>query len=199
MSLRSTDFHLPETSKRSALYWIQAGACCFFLILSGCTKPIDINVSANEPIKVDLTMDVNVYQHGSADPEEKAARQTYKDVMTSRRNRMEEIRTLKDNRLVGENVEGLLSIRNLPAGEYGTYVKKTVDAENKDRNFLIAYDAEKKEKPVPEVRREQWQHAQRKSFPGEWIQVESESNPGSYKWVQKKGAKVSGETEGSEN
>ncbi|MGY8641863.1 MAG: DUF1318 domain-containing protein [Verrucomicrobiales bacterium] len=155
---------------------------------SGCTKPIDINVSANEPIKVDLSMDVHVYQHADGDPAEKEAQQNFKEVMTQKRNRSGEIRTLKNSRLIGESVEGLLSIRNLPAGQYGTYVKATVDAENKDRNFLIIYDAEKKSQPVPEVRRDQWRHAQRKAFPGEWIQVEDEANSGSFKWIQKKGA-----------
>jgi len=37
------------------------------------------------------------------------------------------------------------------------------------------------------VRREQWEHWQRKSFPGEWIEVAGDE-AGSYRWIQKEKA-----------
>ena len=189
MTPRNTYSWKPGTGAAAADFsplLIVAAILCIAFSLVGCTKPIDINVAAEEPIKVDVSMDVHVYQHGGAEPDDaKEARKTYKDTMARKRDRMAEVQTLKDNRLVGESIEGILSIRNLPAGEYGTYVKKTVDAENDDRNFLIAYEAEQKSKPIAEVRREQWRHAQRKSFPGEWIQVQSETEPGTFRWIQK--------------
>lgn len=146
-----------------------------------------MNVSTEEPLKVDLSMEVHVYQHGEPDAAEKEARQTYKEAMTNRRNRMQEIQELKNNRLVGENREGLLEVRSLPAGDYGDYVRKTVDAENGDRNLLIEHEAAEKGTPGGEVRRLQWRHWQRKSFPGEWIEVEGDAT-GEYRWVQKQGA-----------
>ncbi|MCB1230917.1 MAG: DUF1318 domain-containing protein [Verrucomicrobiae bacterium] len=144
-------------------------------------------MATNEPLKVDLSMEVHVYQHGEPNEEEKAAQVTYKEAMTRRRNRMEEIQKLKNNRLVGESHDGVLEIRSLPAGEYGTYVHETVDSENEDRLFLMQHEADEKSVPLGEVRRMQWRHWQRKSFPGEWIEVEGD-DAGAFRWVQKEGA-----------
>lgn len=175
--------------------------CLLFLVATGmsCGRPFDVNVATDEPIRVDVSMDVHVYQHGKDSPEEKAKRENYKTVMERHRNRMEEVQKLKNNRLVGEDHQGLLSIRNLPAGEYGLYVKKTVDEENKDRNFLLKAEAEQKSTSIGEVRQSQWQHWQRKSFPGEWIQVKGDE-PGTYHWEQKAGSgkEASGETKSEE-
>ena len=165
----------------------------FFCV--ACGRPFDVNVGTDEPIQVDVNMDVHVYQHGESSPEDKAKREEYNTVMERHRNRMAEIRKLKDNRLVGEDYQGLLSIRNLPAGEYGLYVKKTVDEENKDRNFLMKVEAEKKGVAIGEIRLNQWRHWQRKSFLGEWIQIEGDE-PETYRWEQKTGAGGEGEKSG---
>ncbi len=162
-----------------------------FLGCVGCGRPFDVNVGTDEAIKVEVSMDVHVYQHGEDSPEDKEQRQNYKKVLESRRNRMAEVRKLKDNRLVGEDHQALLSIRNLPAGEYGLYVKKTVDEENVDRNFLMKAEAEEKGTAIGEVKKNQWRHWQRKSFPGEWIQLEGDE-PGTYRWEQKTGAAEAG-------
>lgn len=156
--------------------------------LAACS-PFDVNVATADPIKVDLNMEVHVYQHGKdkEDGETKNAQATYDDAMTRRRNRMEEVQELKNNRLVGETHEGLLSIRNLPAAEYGKYVKETVESENRDRDFLMQYEADEKDEPVTSVRRMKWRHWQRKSFPGEWIEVEGDQ-PDTYRWTQKEEA-----------
>ena len=151
-------------------------------------KPFDVNVSTKDPIKLDLNMDVHVYQHGTTDEKTKKEQATYKEVMTRRRNRMKEIQELKNNRLVGEDHEGLLAIRNLPAADYGKYVNKTVEAENRDRDYLMEFEASEKGDSLASVRRMQWRHWQRKSFPGEWIEVEAEGDSGAYHWVQKKRA-----------
>ncbi|MCF6311185.1 MAG: YdbL family protein [Verrucomicrobiales bacterium] len=157
------------------------------MTLVSCGRPFDVNVGTDEPIKVDVSMEVHVYQHGEDSPEDKVKRQDYKKVLEQRRGRMEEIQKLKNNRLVGEDHQGLLSIRNLPAGEYGLYVKKTVKEENADRNFLMKAESEQKGKALGDVKKAQWSHWQRKSFPGEWIQVEGDE-AGTYRWEQKKGA-----------
>lgn len=155
------------------------------LTLSSCLPTFDVNVETPEPIKVDLSMDVHVYQHGNTDKKSAEAQASYREAMDARRDRMAEIQELKNNRLIGENHEGKLSIRNKPAGEYGDYVVQTVEAENKDREFLIQHDAVEKNVSVDTVREEQWRHWQRKSFPGEWIEVEADNG---YKWEQKEAA-----------
>ena len=162
--------------------WIGAS-----LLLSSCLPTFDVNVATPEPIAVDLSMDVHVYQHGKTDEEASKAQASYREAMNSVRNRMKEIQDLKNNRLVGENHEGRLSIRNKPAGEYGDYVQKTVEEENRDREFLMKHDAEEKGVSTNEIRDEKWRHWQRKSFPGEWIEVAEEDGSG-YDWKQKQAA-----------
>lgn len=156
-------------------------------LLVSCLKPFDVNVTTPEPIKVDLSMDVHVYQHGQTDTKKDADRATSRSAMESRRSRMSEIQELKNNRLVGENHLGTLTIKTRPAGEYGDYVEKTVTAENQDREILMAQEAAEKSITVDEIREEQWRHWQRKSFPGEWIEVTDESGRG-HQWEQKKAA-----------
>lgn len=157
--------------------------------LTGCLPTFDVDVATPEPIKVDLSMDVHVYQHGKTDEKKSAEQATYRAAMDSRRNRMAEIQELKNNRLVGENHLGKLSIRNKPAGEYGEYVVETVRAENADREVLMRNQAAEKDMPLAEIREEQWEHWKRKSFPGEWIEVRED---GRLRW-EKKQAAESGE------
>jgi hypothetical protein len=104
-------------------------------LITSC-KPFDVNVATPEPIKVDLDMDVHVYQHGKVDKKTSEQQEAFRSAMDARRARMEEIQELKNNRLVGENHEGELSVRTKPAGEYGDYVVKTVSDENLDRVTL---------------------------------------------------------------
>ena len=155
------------------------------LVPGSCIDPFEVNVNTPAPIKVDLTMDVNVYQHGvpvvKADAEAAA---DFRTAMDRRRDRMTEIQELKNNRLVGENRSGTLSIKNRPAGEYGDYVGKTVEEENLDRELLMRHESEEKSVTVEKVREEQWRHWQRKSFPGEWIEVVGEDGV-TYRWEQK--------------
>lgn len=156
-------------------------------LLVSCLKPFDVNVTTPEPIKVDLSMDVHVYQHGQTDTKKDADQATFRSAMDSRRLRMSEIQELKNNRLVGENHLGTLTVKTRPAGEYGDYVEKTVTAENQDREILMAQESEEKAVTVDKIREEQWRHWQRKSFPGEWIEVADDSGQG-YRWEQKKAA-----------
>ncbi|MGI9239742.1 MAG: DUF1318 domain-containing protein [Verrucomicrobiales bacterium] len=158
-------------------------------ILSGC-KAFDINVGTKDPIKldpiqVDLTMRVDVYQYTGNSEEEKQAVKNVENAVESQRNRMAEIQTLKNSRYVGENHLGLLSVRNLPAGKDGEYVQKTVDEENADRAFLMTDTSNSSGTPLEEIRRQQWETRAEASFQGEWIQV-SAGAPDTYRWVQKK-------------
>lgn len=160
--------------------------------LTSCLDPFNVNVTTEEPIKVDLSMDVHVYQHAAATEEATAAQADYRVAMDSRRNRMAEIQELKNSRLIGENHLGKIGIRNKPAGEYGDYVTKTVDAENQDRQALIKHEATEKNVSISKIQEEQWRHWQRKSFPGEWIEVEDADGSGLH-WEQKGSATASAE------
>lgn len=165
----------------------------FFLVVPGllsgfaACQPFDVQLETPEPIKVDVTMRVDVYQYGGLTEEEKVELSSYKDVIERQRNRMAEIQTLKNSRLIGENHLGLLSIRNLPAGDYGQYVKETVDAENVDRVFLMTRRSDKRGEGLAETEKLEWKERTEKSFNGEWIETEGEE-PETYRWVRKGGS-----------
>lgn len=185
---------MTNLAKRVVLKWTPVFGLC--LTVASCQKPFDVNVNAPEPIKVDMSMDVHVYHHGEGavvkkTPGKNVEAEAYKAVIERRRNRMADIQTMKDDRIIGENHLGLLSVlisegdnRNWPL----EYVQKTVNEENEDRSFLVTYDAEAKGKSIREMQRIQWTHWQKKSHPGEWIEVIDPDNPEIYVWVQKKSA-----------
>lgn len=151
--------------------------------LAGCHS-IPIDVGTKEPVKVDITMKVDVYQHADPNgPKKTAPQPVTTDVAKSRRNRMGEIQVLKNSRLVGENHAGALEIRTLPPGEYGDYVKTTVDAENSDRGRLIEKLAKEKNIPVSLAERQQAELFQKDAFAGEWTEVAD--GTGKFAWKQK--------------
>ncbi len=170
-----------------ALGWAAACALC----AAGC-QAFQVNVGTDEPIKldpikVDLTMRVDTYIYdGKSDEEQKQEAANREDATKRIYDRMAEVQELKNNRLVGENHLGLLSIRNLPAGDYGEYVQRTVDAENADRAFLMTDISNRSDDSLAAVRRDQWQKRVAASFEGEWIEEEADS-PGTYRWVAKEG------------
>ncbi|MFV1994608.1 MAG: DUF1318 domain-containing protein [Verrucomicrobiales bacterium] len=153
---------------------------------SGC-KSFKVDLGTQEPLQVDINVRLDVYQFGDESEEAQAARKSYQEVAERKRNRMAEIQDLKNSRLVGENHHGLISIRNLPAGEYGKYVHKTVEEENADRVFLMTSDANRRGEDLVAVQREQWEQWQQNSFPGEWFEVGVEEEEGAHRWIQKAG------------
>src|ERR1044071_7471682 len=150
-----------------------------FISLAGCTNGPTINLGTKQPLKVDpikadLNMRVDVYQHADATVQKRvaAAQPTgTEDVQTRLRNRMGEVQVLKNNRLVGESRKGLLEIRNQPPGEFGEYVQRTVEAENKDRAIMMQEIAQKKNLAAEEVQGQKAERACKKAFNGEWIEV----------------------------
>ena len=164
----------------------------------GSCKAFDINVGTKDPIKldpiqVDLTMRVDVYQYSGNSEEKKQEIKNVANAVENQRNRMAEIQTLKNSRYVGENHLGLLSIRNLPAGKDGEYVQKTVDAENADRTFLMTdiSNSSATSLPLEDIQRQQWQKRIEDSFQGEWIEVAGDA-PDTYRWTQKERTKEDG-------
>ncbi len=134
---------------------------------------------------MEIKIRVDVYQHDGAAPSKDEEKRASADVIKHLRDRMAEIQKLKNNRLVGENHQGLLAIRDLPAGDYGSYVKKTVEAENADRLFLMREEAKRRDVLVTEVQSEQWKARVKDAFKGEWVEIEA-NRPGTFRWVKKK-------------
>jgi uncharacterized protein YdbL (DUF1318 family) len=162
-----------------------------FIALAGCANGPTINLDTKrplkvDPVKVDLNMRVDVYQHPDATVQKRAATvqpAATEDAQTRLRNRMGEIQVLKNNRLVGESRSGLLEIRNKPPGEFGEYVQRLVDVENKDRLAMMQDIAQKKNLAPEEVQRQQAELSRNKAFSGEWIELPQ--SDGTFVWKQK--------------
>lgn len=147
---------------------------------AACAGPT-VNLATREPLTVDMTLRVDIYQHASETPA--PAEGTPEE---RRRARMAEIQTLKNSRLVGENHVGLLAIRELPPGEYGRYVTRTVEAENADRAALMRRFAEAERQPLAQVEADQARLWRERAFAGEWI--EEQGADGTWRWIQKAAA-----------
>ena len=129
-------------------------------------------------------MRVEVYQYSSKTEEEKQAVKNVETAVENQRNRMKDVQILKNSRYVGENHLGLLTIHDLPAGDKGEWVRKTVDEENADRAFLMTDKSNASGVALAAVRRQQWEARAQSSFKGELIEVAGDA-PGSYRWIQK--------------
>lgn len=153
-------------------------------VLAGCTAPT-VNLSTAEPIKVDISMRLDVYSHNKEAAVKGAGVSPTSDAETRRRNRMADIQNFKNSRLIGEGRDGLISIRVDTPGDDGEYVRKTVAAENEDRMAIMKAASEKGRKSLLAVQSEQAVLWQKRSFEGELIEV---ANPdGTFAWVPKSG------------
>ncbi len=161
-------------------------AALFCSLGAGCSLP-PLSLSTPQPIKVDLAMKLDVYQHGPPVAEKKPAAttgaSTTAEIQDRRRLRLGELQPLKNSRLVGENHLGLLEVRNPPEGEYGAYLRTTVAAENKDRAALMEATAASQKIALADVQKQQAEIAQHNAFNGEWI--ETTKPDGSFVWRQK--------------
>lgn len=133
---------------------------------------------------MDINVKLDVYQH--ADPELRPPAPTATvqgDAEARRRDRMGEIQTLKNSRLVGENHLGLLEVRNEPPGEYGKYALATVENENADRLKTMEQLAERQGVALAAVQKQQAELWRERAFGGEWIEVPAPT--GGWAWAQK--------------
>lgn len=153
----------------------------------GCALP-PVNLSTSEPIKVDIAMRLDVYQHNggegaAAKPAPAPARGG--DPEERSKNRQADIQTFKNSRLVGEGHDGLLVVLEETAGSDGDYMRATVAAENSDRMAQMKAQAKKEKRSLVDIQKETAALWANRSFKGEWI--ETRGTGGSYRWVQKQG------------
>ena len=152
------------------------------LVLAGCAGPT-VNLSTPEPVKVDIAMRLDVYQHQKEEKPGQPSPATAPE--NDRMNRAADIQTFKNSRLIGESASALLSIRVEPAGEEGDYLRKIVDAENASRMALMKEQSARDKIPLPAVQKKQADLARKMAFKGEWIEIEKAD--GTLEWVPKEG------------
>ncbi len=157
------------------------------VFLTACQLP-DVNLATSEPLKVDIKVDLNVYQHSTPEAAAKAdaADEAQEQIEKRKYNRTAELQELKNQRYVAETHRGVLLLRQQPAGSYGEYVKKVVEDENIDRMKLMTAEASKARRELHEVMKEQFAATVQNAYPGEWIEVPDPVKPESWKLEQKK-------------
>lgn len=159
------------------------------MLIAACKSLPAVPLTTPEPLKVDLTMRLDVYQYRGDEPGDKEALRSLSETAERQRNRMAEIQELKNNRIVGEDHRGLLSLRQTPAGEWGDYVKRTVAEENTDRDILMRHEAKESNRPLHVVQTETWKLRSDQAFKGEYIEVPGKVS-GTFEWVQAAGPKA---------
>jgi len=166
---------------------LTAPGCQLSKTLENAAEKITLNTP--EPIKVDMKITLDVIQHDApGTKKETAEKEDTSDLAAVNRrkfNRQEEIQKLKNSRFVAETHQGLLIVREEPAGAYGSYVKETVSKENADRNALMIEDARKQKRELHAVQKERYESNVKNAFTGEWIEVPDPAHPGGFKYVQK--------------
>lgn len=137
--------------------------------LGGCSPTI--NLATPEPVKVDVAVRLDVYQKTA--PTKAKEEQSSLEIAANRRLRSGEIQELKNNRIVGEDRDGYLDIKNKPSDpKYLAYAQGIVTAENADRSFLYLANAQSQNRPLEMVERDYAQMWSDRAFPGEWVQKE---------------------------
>ena len=155
--------------------------------ISACKLP-EVNLATTEPLKVDIKVDLNVYQHSTPEAAAAAdkATEAIEEVQKRKYNRAKEIQELKNQRFLAETHRGLLLLRNPPAGTYGEYVKKLTEDENADRMKLMTADAAKAKQELKVVMDERHAANVKNAYAGEWIEVPDPAKPESFKLEQKR-------------
>jgi uncharacterized protein YdbL (DUF1318 family) len=144
--------------------------------LNGCSPTV--NLATPEPVKVDIGVRLDVYQKSAATKAN--AEQSSLTIAANRRLRSGEIQQLKNDRVIGEDRDGYLDLRNPPKDpKYLAYANGIISAENADRSFLYLANAQAQSKPLESIESEYALLWRSRAFPGEWIQKEDGS------WTQK--------------
>lgn len=168
---------------------VLVAAGLLILLLAGCETP-SINLATDEPIKVEIDVRLDVYQHGGemveSDATTRPVSEETADAMRDRKNRLAQIQTMKNNRIVGEARNGLIAILENPGGEYGDYVREVVALENQDRLEVMQRAAEEENLPLPQIQARQAEVNRTRAFAGEYIEIQLPDG-GTWQWVQKEG------------
>jgi len=174
------------------------------IILFGCAK---VSVEATKPIKVDISMRVDIYQHVVKDVKsindqiyggEKDFNAIFifqnayaadlsleaSQAISRRKARVSKIEEYFSKGYIGENRGALLQIRgDVPSNIKGE-VQNLINDENKDRKIIYTETANKNEADVSQITKVFFQEDYKRAPKGYWFEVYNEAN-GQFNWVQK--------------
>jgi len=178
----------------------------FLLGAAGCAK---LSVETAKPIKVDISMRLDIYQHVAKDVESindqiygKADKQMnyifgLKEVYAAEdsgglelavkrmRDRVSTVEEYLSKGHIGENSNALLEIvdKNLSPEMRGS-IEKLISQENQDRKVIYEYTAQKNGADIKQVEKVFFQDHYKRAPVGSWFEVYSEKS-GKYEWVRK--------------
>jgi len=172
--------------------WIALGT---LLVLGGCSTP-SVNLATTEPIKVDINMRLDVYQHSTVNTTPVAPKPTpgasaatasptpVSDAPTlASQNRSALIQKFKMSGNLGEAVDGLLVVRVDPGGLDGSQLREAVREENAVRMNEMQRLSDEQKLPLPTIQKQQGTLNTDRAFKGEWIQTTRAD--GDLAWTQK--------------
>ena len=175
------------------------GIILLALVVFGCAK---VSVETKNPIKVDINMRIDVYQHVAKDAEsindqiygnkekkfnalfnfvEAYASDSSADIQTvidRRKARAQKVEEYFNQGYIGENQSALLEVRKIAPAE----ATKLVTQENSDREVVYKYTAGKNAVDILEVRKVFLADDYNRAPSGWWFQVPEN---GQYIWKQK--------------
>ncbi|MBU1112251.1 MAG: YdbL family protein [Candidatus Omnitrophica bacterium] len=169
------------------------GVVLLMFAVLGCAK---LNVETKEPIKVDINMRIDVYQHVAKDAEsindqiygnnEKkinflfnfsqayaASVDDLEAAIERRKARAGQIEENFNQGYIGENRKALLEVRSKAAAG----IESLVNSENADRQIIYQYTAEKNGVDVSETQKVFFQDDYERASSGWWLEV----SPGTWK------------------
>lgn len=178
----------------------------FLLGAAGCAK---LSVETAKPIKVDISMRLDIYQHVAKDVESindqiygKAGKQmnfifglkevyaadkagSVESAIHNMRGRVNSVEEYLSKGYIGENSNALLEIvdKNLSPEMRGS-IEKLISQENQDRKVIYEYTAQKNGAGLYQVEKVFFQDHYKRAPIGSWFEVYSEKS-GKYKWVRK--------------
>ena len=175
------------------------------LILFGCAK---VSVETAKPIKVDINMRVDIYQHVVEDVEsindeiygsqEKKINSIFmiqsayaadlsedaNDAISRRKARVAELDEYFAKNYIGENRDALLEIKdNVPSGLRGK-LEDLITEENRDREIIYKATAQKNNTSVSQVRKVFFDSDYKRAPAGYYFEV-YDSNQSKYVWIRK--------------
>lgn len=134
-----------------------------FLSLMGCAPTVQITTP--KPLKVDVTMKVDVYQRDVVGTTQRKLSDEETQALRRRDNRSGEIWAMKNDGVAIEGEHGYLEAKTL-SGWDPNYVNRLVTEENHDRHILYEREAIESARPLSEIEAEAGRRLREQTYGG---------------------------------
>jgi hypothetical protein len=147
---------------------------CLLLFIESCAPTVHLDTP--EPLKVDITMRLDVYQQEGQLLKKRTISEEEAKAMDRREQRSGEIWALKNDGVAVEGNTGYLEIK-LKSGWDAQYVNKLVGEENQDRRLLYEGEARDSQRPIDVIEIEAGKRLREQTYVGHTNQVTTVTVP----------------------